>query len=134
MQASASDLIAALWKDSPLFLTLEEFTRGLEGWQLDPIPGPQGVAGADGAPGPQGIQGEVGEVSLPNAFAIGAYAMAYVLDDVEQGADVDASTTNIYWTGFFTPDDVEETRLTGVWRNMGPYIPAENSALFMRVA
>lgn len=45
MQASASDLIAALWKDSPLFLTLEEFTRGLEGWQLDPIPGPQGVAG-----------------------------------------------------------------------------------------
>lgn len=45
MQALASDLIAALWKDSPLFLTLEEFTRGLEGWQLDPIPGPQGVAG-----------------------------------------------------------------------------------------
>ena len=45
MQVLASDLIAALWKDSPLFLTLEEFTRGLEGWQLDPIPGPQGVAG-----------------------------------------------------------------------------------------
>lgn len=44
-QVLTSDLIAALWKDSPLFLTLEEFTRGLEGWQLDPIPGPQGVAG-----------------------------------------------------------------------------------------
>jgi hypothetical protein len=53
MQALASDLIAALWKDSPLFLTLEEFTRGLEGWQLDPIPGPQGVAGVVVHKGPQ---------------------------------------------------------------------------------
>ena len=43
--ATESEIIERLWKDSPLFLSLEEFTKGLQGWQLDPIQGPQGVAG-----------------------------------------------------------------------------------------
>jgi len=53
MQASASELIARLWKDSPLFLTLEQFTQGLQGWELDPIQGPEGIAGVIVHRGPE---------------------------------------------------------------------------------
>ena len=53
MQALASDLIARLWKDSPLFLTLEQFTQGLQGWELDPIQGPEGIAGVIVHRGPE---------------------------------------------------------------------------------
>jgi hypothetical protein len=53
MQASASELIARLWKDSPLFLTLEQFTQGLQGWELDPIQGPDGIAGVIVHRGPE---------------------------------------------------------------------------------
>lgn len=53
MQASAAELIARLWKDSPLFLTLEQFTQGLQGWELDPIQGPEGIAGVIVHRGPE---------------------------------------------------------------------------------
>lgn len=53
MEPLASDLIARLWKDSPLFLTLEQFTQGLQGWELDPIQGPEGIAGVIVHRGPE---------------------------------------------------------------------------------
>ncbi len=49
----APDLIARLWKDSPLFLTLEQFTQGLQGWEMDPIQGPEGIAGVIVHRGPE---------------------------------------------------------------------------------
>jgi hypothetical protein len=38
------DIIGRLWADSPLCLTREQFERSLEGWEIDPVYGADGLA------------------------------------------------------------------------------------------
>lgn len=48
-----AQIIERLWLESPLFLTRAEFEQSLQGWQIETVQGPAGVAGVVLSKGPE---------------------------------------------------------------------------------